>query len=116
MKLPDPLARRHLLEGTLEAPKALALARAYLEQDREIDAIDFLAVANSGSSGDANLALLKLRTEAMDRGDAFLMQEASRGLKQTPSREDWQRLADAAKCAGRTKDAETALRLATVGD
>ena len=33
MKLPDPLARRHLLEGTLEAPKALALALAYLEQD-----------------------------------------------------------------------------------
>ena len=43
VKLPDALARRHLLEGTLDAGKSRAYGEAYLEAGREIEAIDFLA-------------------------------------------------------------------------
>ena len=34
VKLPDPLARRHLLEGKLDAAKARELGEAYLAADR----------------------------------------------------------------------------------
>lgn len=114
MKLPDPLSRRHLLDGSLEASKALALARAYLEEGREVEAIDFLAVARSQSNEEARAALSGLRDEALERGDVFLLRVSSGALGEEPSRSTWQSLADAATRAGRSKDAETAQRLATV--
>ena len=114
-KLPDPLSRRHLLDATLEASKALELAKAYLEEGREVEAVDFLAVANAASNEEARAALIILRDEAVERGDVFLMRVASGALDEEPSQNTWQSLADAATRAGRSKDAETAQRLATVG-
>ena len=38
VKLPDPLARRHLLEGNLDAAKARAFGEAYLDAGREVEA------------------------------------------------------------------------------
>ena len=107
-KLPDPLSRRHLLEGVLEPAKARALAVAYLEAGREIDAIDFLAKA-----GDRE-ALEGLQTAAVERGDVFLMKAACRGLDEEADAARWQALADAAARNGRHRDAESALRLAAV--
>ena len=115
MKLPDPLARRHLLDGTLEASKALAIAKAYLEEDREVEAVDFLAAANADSSDEARAALVTLQEAAVERGDVFLMKITSSGLKEEPSQKTWQALADSATREGRSQDAETATRLATVG-
>jgi hypothetical protein len=115
MKLPDPLSRRHLLDGTIEAPKALELAKAYLEEGREVEAVDFFAVARAASNEEACAALIVLRDEALERGDVFLMRISSAALDEEPSQSTWQSLADAATRAGRSKDAETALRLATVG-
>ena len=38
VKLPDPLARRHLLEGTIDPGKARSIGEAYLAAEREIEA------------------------------------------------------------------------------
>lgn len=110
IKLPDPLARRHLLEGELDAAKALAYGEAYLEAGREVEAVDFLAVA------EATDALAGLQTVAVERGDVFLMRIASGALGSDPPYERWTELAEAAIAAGRERDAETARRLATVRD
>lgn len=120
MKLPDPLSRRHLLEGTLEASKALALAKAYLEEGREVEAVDFLAAARAGAEGEAEVneearsALHGLQDTALELGDVFLMRIASGALGEETPQKTWQALADVAKNLGRERDAETALRLATV--
>lgn len=108
IKLPDALARRHLLEGNLDAKKARAIADAYLEEDREIEAIDFLARA------DAPDVLARLQKAALDRGDVFLMKAASAALGDEPASQTWRDLASAATAKGRLRDAEAAARLATV--
>jgi hypothetical protein len=115
LKLPDPLSRRHLLDGDLEPAKAFALAQAYLEDDREVEAIDFLAAAGPDSNAEAREVLLQLQAAALERGDVFLMRMASTALDEEPSAETWHSLAEAATRAGRLQDVETAERLATVG-
>ena len=107
-KLPDALARRHLLEGDLDPSKAKAYAEAYLEAGREIEAVDFLAKAGARDQ------LAALQDAAVERGDVFLMRTASRGLEEDPSVARWSALAEAARDAGRARDAETATRLASV--
>lgn len=107
-KLPDPLAKRHLLEAQQEPSRAKALADAYLAREREIEAIDFLKQA-----GDT-VALERLEAAAVERGDVFLMRKVSQALARDPSPERWRALADAARRAGRERDAESAVRLAAV--
>lgn len=109
-KLPDPLSRRHLLEGELEPAKAQAFAAAYLEAGRELDAIEFLAKAEDRD------ALVTLQTAAVERGDVFLMKAVCRGLDEELEAARWQAVADAAARNGRHRDAEAALRLAAVDD
>jgi hypothetical protein len=108
VKLPDPLSRRHLLEGALDSAKAKALAEAYLEVGRELDAIEFLARAGDRES------LVALQETAIERGDVFLMKAACRGLGEDAHADRWQALARIASERGRHHDAEAALRLATV--
>jgi len=115
-KLPDALSRRHLLDGDLDANKALELAQAYLEEGREVEAIDFLAAADPASSDAARETLAGLRDKALEGGDVFLMRIVCGALDEEPSGEAWQALADAATRSGRLQDAETAHRLATVSD
>ena len=108
VKLPDALARRHLLEGKLDAAKSRAYGEAYLEAGREIESIDFLA------RGEATDSLVQLQEVAVERGDVFLMRMATAALGTDPGAEAWIRLASAADAAGRERDAESARRLATV--
>lgn len=115
LKLPDPLSRRHLLEGDLEASKAIALADLYLEDGREVEAIDFFAAADPSSNAEARQALCGLQDIALERGDVFLMRAASVALDEEPSADRWRAMAEAASRAGRLQDVETAERLATVG-
>ena len=123
VNLPDPLSRRHLREGALEASKALAFAKAYLEAGRELEAIDFFGAAVGSDveaaadapSQEARSALAALQEAAIERGDVFLMRMASAALGAEISPKKWQALADAATRVGRPKDAETAQRHATVG-
>ncbi len=106
--LPDPLARRHLLEGNLDAAKARAVGELYLAAGREVEAIDFLA------RGEATDALAELRETAISRGDVFLMRGVTNALGEEPDAATWTRLAESAQNAGRERDAESARRLATV--
>ena len=115
-KLPDSIARRHLLEGELDAEKAFAFAEAYLESDREVEAIDFLAIAHAASHAEAASRLAALRASAQEHGDVFLMRSVCGVLGEALSGDDWRALAETASRNGRERDAETAMRLATSGD
>jgi len=110
VKLPNPLARRHLLEGGLDPAKAKALGEAFLAAGREVEAVDFLEIA------EAHESLERLRERAIEAGDAFLTRAVSAALRDEPTAQTWIRCAEAAVKAGRERDAETSRRLATVGE
>lgn len=107
-KLPDPLSRRYLLEREIEPAKARALAEAYLEAGREIEAIEFFARAQ------VDEPLRSLQATAIERGDVFLMKSASEALKEEPAAGTWRTLEESARREGRERDAEMAFRLAAV--
>ena len=107
-KHPDPLSRRHLLEREIEPSKASAIAKAYLDEGREIEAIDFFAKLEDRG------ALEKIQSVAVERGDVFLMKAASAGLGEEPSAERWKKLGERAGELGRVRDAESAQRLASI--
>jgi hypothetical protein len=102
--IPDPLQRRHELEKPLEAARARAIGDAYAAEGREIEAVAFL------KKGSASDALERLCATAVERGDAFLLREASLALGREPERDAWERLARAAEAAGREKYAAEAKR------
>ena len=74
-KIPGPLERRHLIERELDAAHAKRIADAYLEEDRKVEAIDFLEKAG------AEEELESLCREARTRGDVFLLRAASTALE-----------------------------------
>jgi len=102
--IPDPLARRHELEKTLEPARARAIGEAYLAEQREIEAIAFLKRAG------ASEPLERLCATAVERGDSFLLREACVALGREPAREDWERLERAAQQQGRERYAAEAKR------
>ena len=53
-RIPDPLKRRHLVEGDLDPAKALALAEAYLAEGRSQEAVAFLGCDVSNFTHGAN--------------------------------------------------------------
>ncbi|HEY8119793.1 MAG TPA: hypothetical protein VII78_00620 [Myxococcota bacterium] len=108
--IPDPLARRHELEKPLDPARARAIGEAYLAEKRELEAIAFLAKAG------ASEALEKLCATAVERGDAFLLREATSALGREPERASWERLERAAEMQGRERYAAEAKRqLARLG-
>jgi hypothetical protein len=109
-KLPDPLERRHLIEKELSDEQALAIAEAYLEDGRVDEAVVFFGKAQAGDR------LQELADKAVESGDAFLLTEVSRVRRQEPAPEVWERLAEAARRAGKDLYAETAERQAHRGD
>jgi hypothetical protein len=157
-KIPGPLERRHLLEKELPPAQALAIAEAYLEQDRCVEAVDFLALAAAGarqggrlesrptrsepqaseggplhgqggrlesrptrsepqaSEGGPLHGLAELRRRAIEQGDAFLLRAVAVAEERTPTRDDWQRLAEAADAHGLERYAVEARRQADRGN
>ncbi len=109
-KIPGPLERRHLVEKELPPAQALAIAEAYLEQDRCVEAVDFLALA------EATERLALLRGRAIQQGDAFLLRTVAVAEERPPTRDDWQRLAEAADARGLERYAKEARRQADRGD
>jgi len=95
-KIPNPLARRHLIERELPAERALAIAEAYLAEARDFEAVDFLAQAG------ATDRLAELRRGAIAAGDAFLLRAVAQAMEQAPEPDEWRSLAAAA--AGEGKD------------
>ena len=109
-KIPGPLERRHLVERDLAAAQALAIAEAYLADDRRVEAVDFLAKAQAGEK------LGELRRSAIAEGDVFLLRAVSEAEQRAPTREDWQRLAEAADARGLERYAAEARRQAERGE
>lgn len=109
-KIPNPLERRHLVEKELPAAQALAIAEAYLADDRRDEAVDFLAKAGETER------LGALRSEAVSSGDAFLLRMVAHALGEPPEKEEWSRLAEAARSAGKERYAEEAMRQAERGE
>ncbi len=109
-KLPDPLGRRHLIEGELASAQAIQYAEAYLEAGRPLEAVDFFAKA------EATEPLAKLRRDAISAGDVFLLRSVATATGDFPGRDEWHELARAAEAAGKERYAEEARRLAEVGE
>lgn len=104
--IPNPLERRHLIERDLPAEHSLRLADAYLAEGRQWEAIAFL------SKADARDRLAALRTEAIAAGDAFLVREITRALRDELPPEQWNAVAAAAEAAGKERYTGQARRLA----
>jgi hypothetical protein len=95
--IPDPLSRRHLLEQELAPARGLAIAEAYLESGRVLEAVDFLQRAQDPER------LAELRARAIAEGDAFLLRAVCRASGRPPEREEWRALAEAAATAGKER-------------
>ena len=109
-KLPDPLARRHLVERELPPAQALELAESYLREGRRLEAVDFLRKAGASDR------LVAMRTEAIADGDAFLLRHVADAMASAPTREEWQALAESAERAGKDRYAGEARRQAERGE
>ena len=107
--IPDPLRRRLLVEEDLAPAKALALAEAYLAEDRVAEAIVFL------EKGGASERLAELRDAAVASGDVFLLRTASSALGEEVEPETWMRAAEAAESQGKALYAREARRQAQRG-
>jgi hypothetical protein len=105
-KLPDPLRRRHLVEGGVDAGRALQIAEAYLKEGRSIEAVAFLMKA------EAREQLVALREQALGEGDAFLLREVAAALGEEIDAAAWQSLAEAADASGKDRYAVEARRQA----
>ena len=105
-KPPDPLKRRHLVEEALPAPRALAVAEAFLAAGQRFDAVGFLAKAGESER------LRALRAEAVAEGDLFLVREIGALLGEEPDAATWNAVAEAAAAAGKERYANEARRLA----
>jgi len=108
--IPNPLERRHLVERDLPAERARGIAEAYLAEGRIDEAIDFLAIAQDTQR------LGELRAEAVSSGDAFRLRSVTHALGVTPEREEWSRLAEAARSLGKQRYADEAERQAERGE
>ena len=102
--LPDPLRRRHLIEQEMNASQSLALAEAYLEEGRAIEAVVFLAKA------EASDRIATLIEQASADGDTFLVKQIADATGQDPGRVRWLATAEAAEAAGKHRYAEMARR------
>jgi hypothetical protein len=104
--IPDPLKRRHWLEGELAPERALAVAEAYLVDGRLPEALSFLAKAGATERLEAVLA------EAVAGGDVFLVREVSGLLRREVDASTWRAVAEGAAAAGKEHYAQEARRLA----
>jgi hypothetical protein len=109
-RIPDPMKRRLLVEQELPAEQAQGIAQAYLDEDRSGEAVDFLRIAGDTAR------LGEMRAEAVSSGDAFLFRQVVQALGETPERDEWSRLAEAARSLGRQRYADEAQRQAERGD
>ncbi len=102
--LPDPLKRRHVLAGELDATRGRAIAEAYLDEGRTLEAVAFFEKIG------AQDALNVLCERAVEEGDVFLLREASAAMKREIDAAMWARVADAAAAGGKDQYAEEARR------
>ncbi len=109
-RIPDPLARRHLIERELDPSRALRIAEAYLEEGRAFEAAHFLHKAGASERLEA------LWTEALRSGDAFLLRTLAGLTGREPTRDEWRALAEAAAAEGKERYAVEARRQVERGE
>jgi len=109
-RIPDPLKRRHVIESDQSPAQALALAEAYLEEGRSLEAVIFL------SKAEASDRLAELRREAVETGDAFLLRSVVGAQGEHATSAEWSALALAAEAAGKERYATDARRQAARGE
>lgn len=102
--IPDPLRRRHLIEQELGQAQCLALAEAYLAEDRVVEALVFLVKADAQDRLDA------LVDRAVSEGDAFALKQLADAMSRDPGAHRWLEAAEAAEAAGKLRYAEMARR------
>lgn len=102
--IPDPLRRRHLIEQELTEVQSLALADAYLAEDRVPEALAFLVKAGAREKMQA------LVDRAVADGDAFLLKQIADAMSEDPGTARWLAAAEAAESAGKLRYAEMARR------
>ena len=90
--IPNPLERRHVLEGKLDAARALKIAEAYLAENRVLESIAFLRIAGATDRLDA-------RQSAIETGDPFLLREVARAQERAIVPAEWAGFAGAAAAA-----------------
>ena len=105
-KIPDPLKRRHLVEGNQAPAQSLAVAESYLEAGRAVEAVEFLVKAEAAER------LAELRREAVEAGDLFLLRAVAVAQEEPPTAAEWSALASAAEAAGKERYAADARRQA----
>lgn len=103
-KIPDPLNRRLLVEGSLDPGRARAIAEAYLGEGRAVEAIAFLTKADDRD------ALARIRDEAVASGDVFLLREAAAALGEDIDASQWRETAEHAASLGKEQYASEARR------
>jgi hypothetical protein len=99
-----------MIERDQSPEQALAIAEAYLADDRLEEAVIFLGKAGADDRLDA------LTEQAVELGDVFLLSEIARVRGHEPEPAVWQRLAESARRAGKDVYAETAERHAHRSD
>ena len=103
-QIPAPLVRRYLLEKALDPSEALGIAEAYLADERTMESLAFLAAAEAWER------LAEVREAVIASGDAFVLRSIAVLEGREPSPEEWSRLEEAAKAAGKMVYADTARR------
>ncbi len=104
--IPNPLARRLLVERELAPEPALKLAEAYLAEGRVWESIAFLQKAG------AQDRMAELREAAVAGGDFFLVRELTRVLGDELPSARWRATSEAAAAAGLERYAASAHRMA----
>ncbi len=108
--IPDPMSRRHLIERELEPEKCIALADAYIEEGRALEAVLFLVKAGADDRLD------ELSRQAVAEGDAFLLKTIADDMRRDPGSDRWLALAEVADGKGKTQYAEMARRHARASE
>jgi hypothetical protein len=76
----------------------------YLKQDRPVDALDFFEKAQNLEG------IQRIREWSLEQGDPFLLQQASKMLKEQVPEASWRKVGEKAKAAGRHQQALTAFK------
>ena len=103
--LPGPLEKREILfSEKLDPQEKAQWGRRYLQAGKLMDALDFFLEAKSRPD------LEKMRSLAIEEGDAFILRSIQRALPELVTEEHWQALGARAAALGKQAFAEQAAR------
>jgi len=96
------LKRQRNYDAKVSDAERNALAMRYVEADRPVEALELLERTRDRDG------LLRVRAWAVERGDAFVVTQTERFLRDQATADEWRRTAEKAFAAGRWHHAKTA--------